>query len=94
MDIGNDMNDMRVDFEEVADLEHEIIALCGDASSWDVVFEAIKRTLTFQMANLCPKCRKNVAAHFRRKLPAMANQAGQFAAHWAQQTGSDNFGCH
>jgi hypothetical protein len=65
-----------------------------DAPDFEInhVFSALMNMVVFQMAHVCPMCRKNIAARIRRDLPSMVNFAGQLAREF--QADDQKHVCH
>ena len=60
-----------------------------------VIFEALKESLIFQMSEVCPDCRRNIAKILKRSIPEMLRAADLLAAEYAKEEGRPPAGhCH
>jgi hypothetical protein len=54
-----------------------------------VIFSALRNAIAFQMSNLCPACRRDVAKKFKRDIPEMLKLAEGAAAAYARERGEE-----
>ena len=55
------------------------------------ILAALQQVLVFQMALVCPICRKNIVRRLRSDLPAMLTKAGALAREAQQQYGEQHY---
>ena len=55
------------------------------------ILAALEEAITFQMALVCSKCRRNIARKLRADLPAMLSHAGQMQRKAQQEFGEFHF---
>jgi hypothetical protein len=61
----------------------------GPGDGFDVIFLALQRAISFQMALACSHCRKGLGRKLRANIPAMLTYAGQL-----QRSAQQEFGEH
>jgi hypothetical protein len=77
------------EISELLGIEQKIFEACQEASGYDVIFSALQNSITFQMSNLCPACRRNVAKELKRNIPAMLKQANEAAEEYVRRRGEE-----
>jgi hypothetical protein len=81
---------------EVEEIERKILEAihgAGTKYNFNHIMSALMNTVVFQMALVCPTCRKNIARKIKRDIPGMVIHAGQLAATARAETPPGNK-CH